>query len=109
MACRQARPRIGLLLMRGRAVAEDKYLYQELKERLRAKDKEGAIEAYYQLLSEGRPLSEIIAAVPTKCGKSSTSESNGGDELLDDGLAPAAATSELTTRAGSSFAVVATE
>jgi hypothetical protein len=38
------------------------HLYNDLKDHLRAKDRDRAIESYYQLLSSGRPLSEIIAA-----------------------------------------------
>ena len=39
-------------------------LYDQLKNRLRAHDKEGAIEMYYQLLCAGHSVGEIISAVP---------------------------------------------
>src|SRR5258707_15284351 len=36
-------------------------LYGALNERIHAKDKDGTIQAYYELLRLGRPLSEIMA------------------------------------------------
>src|SRR5687767_2810947 len=38
-------------------------LYDQLKNRLQTHDKEGAIELYYQLLSAGRSVGEIISSV----------------------------------------------
>src|SRR5215469_5776702 len=38
------------------------HIHDDLNESLRANDRDRAIDLYYQLLSSGRPLSEIIAA-----------------------------------------------
>jgi hypothetical protein len=48
--------------------------YDDLRDHLRAKEQERAIEVYYQLLSSGRPLSEIIAAGAETFGSHDTAD-----------------------------------
>src|SRR5215467_11380589 len=40
---------------------EAAYLYQELEDRILARDQEGGSRVYYELLRHGRPLPEIMA------------------------------------------------
>jgi hypothetical protein len=53
------------------ASGEQPEVYHELRDRLRAKDKEGAIELYYKLLSSGHTVAEILGqtASPRSTGE----------------------------------------
>jgi 2-oxoglutarate dehydrogenase E2 component (dihydrolipoamide succinyltransferase) len=61
-------------------------LYGELSERILAKDKEGTIEVYYELLRLGRPLAEIMA----RAERAEDSPPPGAAELAGEAPAKAA-------------------
>src|SRR5690348_2416925 len=93
-------------------------LYGELNERILAKDKEGTIQIYYELLRLGRPLSEIMAraerpedgpqpGAPEPAGEAPAKETGG--TLLEEpptplGVRPESAPERLAERASAIIA-----
>src|SRR5258708_38710354 len=94
---RQARPTSDIVMVTASDPEEIPRLYGALNERILAKDKDGTIQVYYELLRLGRPLSEIMAraehvedgpgpGAPGPAGEAAVA--GGGGNILDAPVAP---------------------